>query len=179
MSFSNNQTVLSFTVSSSHSYNQERRCYVFAASNPPKRFVWLQHNSTFVSVDLSKENWFQFNCSATSDPCTPVTVQWYKMVDQGGEESVYSESPYLSVVNGTLTLRTEANCSDTCYKYLGEYKCVADNNYTQDNVTVMLTGRHYLQRWFHGQAYMYVQWCYTCNTSHLYMYLFMDLYRSL
>ena len=100
--------------------------------------VTLQPSSTFVPVDLSKKNRFQFDCSATSDPSTPVTVHWYKVLDQGRRELVYNEPPYLSVMNGNLTLYTDANCSDTCYKHLGEYICIADNKYTQDNVTVRL-----------------------------------------
>ena len=93
----------------------------------------------------TKENRFQFDCSATSDPSTPVIVQWYKVLDQGRQKLVYNEPTYLSVMNGNLTLYIDANCSDTCFKYLGEYKCVADNRYTQDTVTVRLdstTGKH-------------------------------------
>lgn len=103
--------------------------------------VTLLTDSNFVSVDLTKENWFQFNCRATSDPSTPPSVQWYK-VGEYGQELVgqYNDSSNVFMEDGILTIYTEPNCFTACEKYLGEYVCIGDNGYTQDNATVILNG---------------------------------------
>ena len=89
-----------------------------------------------VCVDFLEGKQFIFQCHVTSDPSTPPTVQWYKTQPFG--DLVRDELPYVNVTSEFLIITIDPNCSAECVKYLGEYRCVGDNGYSQDNETITL-----------------------------------------
>lgn len=93
--------------------------------------------SKHVSVDFLDEKQFVFQCVVTSDPSTPPIVQWYKTEPFG--DLVCSKPPYVNVTNKFLIITIYPNCSADCAQYLGEYRCVADNGYSQESRTITLS----------------------------------------
>lgn len=95
-----------------------------------------------MTVDFLEEKEFVFQCLVDSDPSTPATVRWYKTEPYG--DLVRDEKPYVCVglAKGLLIIAINPKCSVDCAKYLGEYKCVGDNGYSQDTQTITLSYRY-------------------------------------
>ena len=99
-----------------------------------------------VSVDFLEEKHVAFQCSVIADPSTSATIRWYKTEPFG--DLVRSEPPYVNIENEFLIITIDPNCSAECVKYLGEYRCVGDNGYSQENRTITLS---YLNRHLPGE----------------------------
>ena len=90
-----------------------------------------------VSVDFLEQKHFIFQCKATSDPSTPPTVRWYKTEPFG--DLVRNEPPYILVEKEFLIIMVYPDCSSECSNYLGEYRCIGNNVYSQGNQTITLS----------------------------------------
>src|SRR6218665_2720703 len=99
-----------------------------------------------VSVDFLEEKQLVFQCHVTSDPSTPPTVHWYKTQPFG--DLVRDVPPYVNVTSEFLIITIDPKCSAECVKYLGEYRCVGNNGYSQDSQTITL---HYVTRLLPGE----------------------------
>ena len=93
-------------------------------------------SSRNVSVDFPEEVQFVSQCCVTSDPSTPSTVEWRKVEPFG--DLVRDEQPYVYVRKELLIVTTYPNCSSDCAKYLGEYRCIGNNNYSRDSGTITI-----------------------------------------
>ena len=89
----------------------------------------VEHNETFAA----------FNCSAVSDPSTPVSIKWHH-TDIHGHESMVHNIPDRIVIadNGTLLLYVPVNASDVWRERSGTYRCHASNKYSSAMAEALL-----------------------------------------
>ena len=82
-----------------------------------------------------------FSCMATSDPSTPVAVEWRKVSPDDPSEDflVFSDNRVITVTDTELRITVEQNNTQRWMDLMGEYRCVADNGYSRDYKTMTLT----------------------------------------
>lgn len=88
------------------------------------------------SVGIYEEKRFDFECSAVSDPSTPVTFRWYRVIN-GEDQMVYDDPPFITLQpqdggkSLTLSIFVSPNGTERWLKYHGEYRCNASNGYSK------------------------------------------------
>ena len=94
----------------------------------------LRNSSTIrVTVDLGQDARFEFPCSAQSDDSTPVSVRWFRVDDETGDEMAVNIRPDKLMVtsNGSLVIQLAKNDTDSWGDFHGQYKCRASNLYSE------------------------------------------------
>lgn len=85
------------------------------------------------------ETFAAFNCSATGDDSTPVSLTWYHTDIHGYESEVHNIANRIVVAdNGTLLLFVPENASDVWLTLGGTYRCHATNGYSFDDAAALL-----------------------------------------
>jgi len=98
-----------------------------------------------VTVKQDQAHSITFQCAiAELDPSTPAEITWYK-VRQDDDGKVYDDLVIPSIYrestvgpNGELTIDITQNKTSEWALYNGDYKCVLDNHYSKDFVTVTI-----------------------------------------
>ena len=111
----------------------------------------LQDASTIkVTVELSQDARFEFPCSAQSDDSTPLSVRWYRVDQETGDEIAVRVIPdkLLVTTNGSLIIQLAKNDSDGWGRFHGQYKCRASNLYSEAVREAFIHVNNYVQ---HGQ----------------------------
>ena len=94
----------------------------------------LQNSSTIqVTVNLHQDARFEFPCAAQSDDSTPVSVRWYRVDEESGDEIAVRVIPRkLSLSdNGSLIIELAKNDTKGWGQFHGQYKCRASNSYSE------------------------------------------------
>jgi len=81
-----------------------------------------------------------FQCTATSDPSTPVGIEWRKINpnDPDYDYPVYPDNRIIFVSEGQLMIVVEQNTTDKWTELMGQYRCRANNSYSWDFKTFTL-----------------------------------------
>jgi len=85
------------------------------------------------------ETFAAFNCSAVSDPSTPVTIRWYHIDRHGDESQVHNQTDRIVIAeDGTLMLFVPENATDIWLKLSGTYRCLVTNGYSSAEAEALL-----------------------------------------
>ena len=75
----------------------------------------------------------EFNCAATGDDSTPVSIGWYRLGSRGAIANRTGRVNVTVSLDGTvLAFDVAANDTDGWAMLAGSYRCVASNGYSSD-----------------------------------------------
>lgn len=94
-------------------------------------------NAHLLYNDLKAE----FICTATTDPSTPLTIRWYRVMDDGSEDTQVHPMSHVNIsADGTrLTFQVTEDTLSKWSRFRGKYRCHATNGYSEANAECTLT----------------------------------------
>ena len=107
----------------------------------PTEATLVGDDSHDVEIEIKTEKTLTYECTAKSDPSTPVAPKWFYVTNPDKAEVLHSDPPEITVNGGKLIIQIAENTTARWYSYMKQFKCIADNGYSKAEQVVTITSR--------------------------------------